>query len=85
MKMDIKEIRELLKLVDKFDVQDFTLQEGDTRIRIRKGGVLQEPVDLRSRETAVVEPPARPAPAPAVEAAPAADDTLTVGENPLPT
>jgi acetyl-CoA carboxylase biotin carboxyl carrier protein len=79
MQMDIKEIRELLKLVDKFGVQDFTLQEGDTRIRIRKGGILEEPVVVRSRETVVAEAPARPAPA--AEAAPAADDTLAVGEN----
>jgi acetyl-CoA carboxylase biotin carboxyl carrier protein len=79
--MDIKEIRELLKLVDKYGVQDFTLQEGDTRIRIRKGGVLEEPVVVRSREVAIAEAPSRPAPGPAVEAAPAADDTLAVGEN----
>ena len=79
--MDIKEIRELLKLVDKYGVQDFTLQEGDTRIRIRKGGVLEEPVVVRNREVAIAEAPSRPAPGPAVEAAPAADDTLAVGEN----
>ena len=79
--MDIKEIREILKLVDRFGVQDFTLQKGDTRIRIRKGGIVEEPVAVRAREVPVQEVPARPvSPAPP-EATAAADDTLAVGEN----
>lgn len=80
--MDIKEIRELLKLVDKHGVQDFTFQKGDTRIRVRKGGLLEEPVIYRGREAVPVEAPARPAAATAAEAPTAtADDTLAVGEN----
>ena len=79
--MDIKEIRELLKLVDKYGVQDLTLQEGDKRIRIRMGGIFEEPVVLKRPEVAVAEASPRQAQAPAVEAAPAVDDTLAVGEN----
>ena len=79
--MDIKEIREILKLVDRYGVQDFTLQKGDTRIRIRKGGIVEEPVAVRTREVPVQEAPARAASPAPTEATAAADDTLAVGEN----
>jgi acetyl-CoA carboxylase biotin carboxyl carrier protein len=78
--MDIKEIREILKLVERYGVQDFTLQRGDTRIRVRKGGIVEEPVVVRTREVPVQEVPARSA-TPAPPEAPAAGDTLAVGEN----
>jgi acetyl-CoA carboxylase biotin carboxyl carrier protein len=78
--MDIKEIREILKLVERYGVQDFTLQRGDTRIRVRKGGIVEEPVVVRTREVPVQEVPARSA-TPAPAEAPAAGDTLAVGEN----
>jgi len=36
--MDIKEIREILKVLERFEILDFSLQEGDTRIHVRRGG-----------------------------------------------
>ncbi len=83
--MDIKEIREILRLLDRYGIQDFTLQRGDNRVRVRKGGLLDEPAQVRYREIPAVEtaPPAAPAPEgvpPATPAAPSADQ-LAVGDN----
>ncbi len=82
--MDIKEIREILKLLDRYGIQDFTLQRGDNRIRVRKGGLLEESAQVRYREIPVTDAPPAPAAAPesspgAMAAAPAADQ-LTVGD-----
>ena len=83
--MDIKEIREILRLLDRYGIQDFTLQRGDNRVRVRKGGLLDEPAQVRYREIPAAEtaPPAAPAPEgvpPATPAAPSADQ-LAVGDN----
>jgi acetyl-CoA carboxylase biotin carboxyl carrier protein len=83
--MDIKEIREILRLLDRYGIQDFTLQRGDNRVRVRKGGLLDEPAQVRYREIPAVEtaPPAAPAPEgvpPSTPTAPAADQ-LAVGDN----
>lgn len=83
--MDIKEIREILRLLDRYGIQDFTLQRGDNRVRVRKGGLLDEPAQVRYREIPAAEtaPPAAPAPEgvpPAAPAAPSADQ-LAVGDN----
>ena len=83
--MDIKEIREILRLLDRYGIQDFTLQRGDNRVRVRKGGLLDEPAQVRYREIPAVEtaPPAAPAPEgvpPAAPTAPSADQ-LAVGDN----
>lgn len=83
--MDIKEIREILKLLDRYEIQDFTLQRGEDRIRVRKGGVVEMPVQASYREPAATEAQAtsRPAPpaGPEPTAGPPAGETLTVGEN----
>lgn len=82
--MDIKEIREILRLLDRYGIQDFTLQRGENKIRIRKGGLLEEAVQVKYREAPVVgAPPAAPAAeaAPAPQAPPPPGDQLTVGEN----
>lgn len=84
--MDIKEIREILKLLDRYGIQDFTLQRGDNKIRVRKGGLLVEPAHGRYREIQTAEAPG-PAPLPASESAPEVSSTaspgeqLTVGDN----
>lgn len=83
--MDIKEIREILRLLDRYGIQDFTLQRGDNRVRVRKGGLLDEPAQVRYREIPAAEtaPPAAPAPEgvpPAAPTAPSADQ-LAVGDN----
>jgi acetyl-CoA carboxylase biotin carboxyl carrier protein len=83
--MDIKEIREILRLLDRYGIQDFTLQRGDNRIRVRKGGLLEESTQVRYREIPVSEAPPVQTPAPesapgSPAAAPAADP-LAVGDN----
>jgi acetyl-CoA carboxylase biotin carboxyl carrier protein len=83
--MDIKEIREILRLLDRYGIQDFTLQRGDNRVRVRKGGLLDEPAQVRYREIPAVEtaPPAAPAPEGVPSSTPTAPsaDQLAVGDN----
>ena len=83
--MDIKEIREILRLLDRYSIQDFTLQRGDNRIRVRKGGVLEEPGQVRYREIPVTEVPSTavspPQGYPAAPPASPAGDQLSVGDN----
>jgi len=82
--MDIKEIRDILKLLDRHGIQDFTLQRGDNKVRIRKGGIPEEPVVVRSREasTAGVQDsrPARESVS-APPVSPPSEEQLAVGEN----
>ena len=77
--MDMKEVREILRLLEKHEIQDFTLERGDSKIRVRRGGA-----------TAIREPAAapvfaaqpEPAPAPPPAASPEdAREALSVGEN----
>jgi len=83
--MDIKELREILKLLDRYGIQDFTLQRGDNRIRVRKGGLLEEPAQVRYREIPVTEAPLPVAPAredvPGTPPPSPTGDQLTVGDN----
>jgi acetyl-CoA carboxylase biotin carboxyl carrier protein len=83
--MDIKEIREILKLLERYGVQDFTLQRGDDRIRVRKGGFVEGPAQVRFREVPVAETPAPAVPTAVAGPGPAvpamAADQLPVGEN----
>lgn len=60
--MEIKEIREILKLLERFEILDFSLQEGDTRIRVRRGdrseGVVESSYrGIRAREVIPAAPP----------------------------
>ena len=80
--MDIKEIREILKLLERYEIRDFTLQRGDNRIRVRRGSAAEELVGARlgvvqARETHL-EPAAQEVTASVGE--PARGDSLTVGE-----
>ncbi len=83
--MDIKEIREILRLLDRYGIQDFTLQRGDNRIRVKKGGLLEEPAQVRYREIPVAEtlPSAVPAPegVPGPTPPSTTGDQLTVNDN----
>ena len=80
--MDIKEIREILKLLERYEVSDFTLQRGDNRIRVRMGDTVKELVGTRP----IVVHEREPAPGPATQqttvssAEPALEESLTVGE-----
>jgi acetyl-CoA carboxylase biotin carboxyl carrier protein len=83
--MDIKEIREILKLLDRYGIQDFTLQRGDNKVSMKKGGPAEETAPVRYREAPHVEVPFTQAPAGERVSggsafAPAADQ-LTVSDN----
>jgi acetyl-CoA carboxylase biotin carboxyl carrier protein len=80
--MDIKEIREILKLLEKHDVRDFTLQRGDSRIRVRRGYGVETPMEAPHRviqTQPVLTGPLSQQPA-ATGEGPSAEDSLTVGE-----
>ena len=83
--MDIKEIREILKLLDRYGIQDFTLQRGDNKVRVRKGGLAEETAQVRYTEAPVVEVPLAQPPAaervPGGAASAPAVDQLTVSDN----
>lgn len=78
--MDIKEIREILKLLERFEILDFSLQEGDTRIHVRRGGRGGEASHSLSggsvaRDVLTITPPPEPS-----VAAPEPEGSLVVGE-----
>ncbi len=73
-RMDIQQVRELVKLVEDSGIEELEVSHKDTTIRIQKSG--RGPVGAMAMAPlpAVPPPPAAPAPAGAVEpAAPAAD------------
>ena len=79
--MDVKDIREILKLLERFEILDFSLQEGDTRIRVRRGGRGEGAVESQARGPAAREVlPVAPAPPQHVEKAPEPEGSLVVGE-----
>jgi acetyl-CoA carboxylase biotin carboxyl carrier protein len=81
--MDINEIKELLKLIKRYGVDDFSLQRGEDKLRIRKGQLMAAPAAVETRAAAVPEVAAAPAAAPSVLAPASAEPTesLSVGEN----
>ena len=70
--MDIKELRELTKLMKQYDLVELEVRDGDKEVRLSKGGAGAAPVMMATPAAAPV------APAPAAEAAgapaPAATD-----------
>jgi acetyl-CoA carboxylase biotin carboxyl carrier protein len=81
--MELKEIREILKLLKRYEIQDFSLQRGDNRVRIKRGGaVVERPVAAPAPLVTMPEPVQAQAPQqPAVTEPAAAQETLSVGEN----
>jgi len=80
--MDIKEIREILRLLERYGIQDFTLERGDDRIRVRKGGLTAEPSQVRYREIPVAEMPPQAPQAVSESPSPAqGGDQLAVADN----
>lgn len=78
--MELKEIRELLKLIKRYKIQDFSLKKGDDKVRIRMGypEVSSEYAPVKAAPISELTPvPAAPAPS---EAGPT-ESQLTVGEN----
>jgi acetyl-CoA carboxylase biotin carboxyl carrier protein len=80
--MDIKEIREILRLLEKYEIRDFTLQKGDNRIRVRRGGAPEELFEVRPRivQTKEAAPGSAPFHAAQTAETPAVEEPLTVGE-----
>jgi acetyl-CoA carboxylase biotin carboxyl carrier protein len=73
---DVRKIRRLVELMKEYDLSKIDLQQGDTRVQIRRGGEPIVTVPVGRPAVAVHEPPpveaARKAPAAAAE--PKADD-----------
>lgn len=70
--MDFKQIQELIKLVNKSNLSELTIEEKDFKVTIRqKDEIIQQTVISGQFQSAPALAPA-PAPAPAIAAAPAA-------------
>jgi oxaloacetate decarboxylase alpha subunit len=67
--VDVNQIRELIKVVESSDITEITIEEGDTKVSIRKGGVASAPV--AAAPAPVVAPAADSAGDAAVATAPA--------------
>ena len=73
--MDFKQIQELIKLVNKSNLSELTIEEKDFKVTIRqKDEIIQQTVISGQFQSAPALAPA-PAPAPAIAAAPAAPTT----------
>ena len=68
--VDVNQIRELLKVIESSDISEIVIEEGDTKVSVRKGGYASAPVA------------AAPVSAPAAAAAPAAEAVATPGARP---
>ncbi len=80
--MDLKEIRELLKLMEKFGVSDLSLSRGESRVRLRRAGSAQESAYAPVRQAP--QPPPQQAGAPSSapgKTAPSSGETLAVRDN----
>jgi acetyl-CoA carboxylase biotin carboxyl carrier protein len=70
---DVRRIRRLVELMKEYDLSEIDLQQGETRVQIRRGGepVMIAPAARPASATAEPPPPtaaARPSPAPAAPA-----------------
>lgn len=54
--MNIKEIRELLKLLEESNVTEFSLETGGTKLTVRKGGFTTNPQETSAKEQTSAEP-----------------------------
>ncbi len=71
--MDFKQIQELIKLVNKSNLSELTIEEKDFKVTIRqKDEIIQQTVISGQFQSAPAAPALAPAPAPAAIAAPAA-------------
>jgi acetyl-CoA carboxylase biotin carboxyl carrier protein len=75
---EIKQLRRLIELMKKHDLSEVDLEQGDARVRIRRGGAAAQPFVLPAQPAAGV--PAEPA-APAAK--PPADSQHTVITSPM--
>ena len=70
--VDVNQIRELIKVVEASDISEIVIEEGDTKVSVRKGGFTSP----RPR------PPRRPRPPPLPTSQPAAPAAPAAGERP---
>ena len=84
--MDLKEIRQLLKLMDQHDVTEFRLEREDGKITLKRGqeaeGVPMVPQGAPMAMPAAPQAPAAPAAAPAESAAPVEEGVENI-ESPM--
>lgn len=78
---DIADLKELIEFLKQYQVAEFDLDRGDTKIRLKFAGVAQAPLAELAR-TAVAAPAAAVA-APAQAAAPAEEAGLHIVKSPL--
>ncbi len=69
--VDVNQIRELVKLVEASDVTEVIIEEGDSRIVVRKGGVCETAAPVAAPAPAPAAIPQEATPAPVADAAPA--------------
>jgi acetyl-CoA carboxylase biotin carboxyl carrier protein len=80
--MDIKQIQELVKLINKTSIGEITIEEDGTRITIKQKKDPSQKIYTNAAAPSAPAPvataPAAPAPAPAAPAAPKADNLITI-------
>ncbi len=78
--MELKEIRELLKLIKRYKIQDFSLKKGDDKVRIRMGHP-EVPIEYAPVKAAPISELAPVPAAPVPDEPGPTESQLTVGEN----
>ena len=90
--MDIKSIQELLKQVNRSNLEEVEIEQKDFRIRIKKqtaeknvvvSTVAPQPIAIQQPVQEVAAPVAEQKPAPEQKAAPAAEDNLITIKSPM--
>jgi acetyl-CoA carboxylase biotin carboxyl carrier protein len=74
---DVKKVTKLIELMKEHDLAEIDLKQGDTAVRLKRGG------DVVMAAAPAAAPRAAPAAAGAVEAAPAAEDKMLVITSPM--
>jgi acetyl-CoA carboxylase biotin carboxyl carrier protein len=74
---DVKKVAKLIELMKEHDLAEIDLKQGDTAVRLKRGG------DVVMAAAPAAAPRAAPAAAGAVEAAPAAEDKMLVITSPM--
>ena len=83
--MDLKEIKELIALIRKNDLSEFSLEQEDFKITLKRGGDLQPVITTQTFAPAPIAAALAPAPAAAAPgASPAAGSGSNSGDRDLP-
>lgn len=79
MDIDLEELAGIIELLDKTDFTDFQFEKGDLRIRVRRGGAVDEPAPPPAAAETTAQQAAQPAP---TAAAAPATSSEAVGSEP---